>query len=174
MLAGHLTSLYPCRVVLDLQRSQTVRKQSQMTARQTHTQAMQMKSSSPGRPQTEKVNLLHRLCYLLVQTHLHAELHVQSSTLAAHVRVCTCPAASTSGVALQGSLYGPSDAQMGQWREFLATRKGKDAALFLRKWMREALRKAGIQTKMRFKAGSRTYIDPDPLHSYACGMSSSS
>ncbi|BDA45712.1 probable Sec1 family domain-containing protein 2 [Coccomyxa sp. Obi] len=63
-------------------------------------------------------------------------------------------AASTSGLALQGSLYGPSDAQMGQWREFLATRKGKDAALFLRKWMREALRKAGIQTKMRFKAGS--------------------
>ncbi|CAL8470707.1 g10249 [Coccomyxa elongata] len=63
-------------------------------------------------------------------------------------------AASASGGALQGSLYGPSDAQMGQWREFLATRKGKDAALFLRKWMREALRKAGIQTKMRFKAGS--------------------
>lgn len=64
------------------------------------------------------------------------------------------PAASTSGGALQGSLYGPSDAQMGQWREFLATRKSKDAALFLRKWMREALRKAGIQTKMRFKAGA--------------------
>ncbi|EIE22710.1 hypothetical protein COCSUDRAFT_42345 [Coccomyxa subellipsoidea C-169] len=63
-------------------------------------------------------------------------------------------AVSTSGVALQGSLYAPSDAQMGQWREFLVTRQGKDAALFLRKWLREALRKAGIQTMMRFKAGS--------------------
>ncbi len=63
-------------------------------------------------------------------------------------------AVSTSGVALQGSLYAPSDAQMGQWREFLVTRQGKDAALFLRKWLREALRKAGIQTMMRFKAGA--------------------
>lgn len=41
-----------------------------------------------------------------------------------------------------------------QWWEFLVTRRGKDAALFLRKWLREALRKAGISTKMRFKAGA--------------------
>lgn len=83
---------------------------------------------------------------------MHAPISVKRHLHTARKSVHT-PAASTSGVALQGSLYGPSDAQMGQWREFLATRKGKDAALFLRKWMREALRKAGIQTKMRFKAG---------------------
>ncbi len=42
---------------------------------------------------------------------------------------------------------------MMQWHEFLLSRSGNDAALFLRKWLREALREAGIASKMRFKIG---------------------
>lgn len=57
------------------------------------------------------------------------------------------------GLALQGSLYAPADAQLGQWWRFLLTRGAKDAALFLRKWLREGVRKAGLQPRMRFKAG---------------------
>lgn len=50
---------------------------------------------------------------------------------------------------------------MAQWREFLLSRSGNDAALFLRKWLREALRKAGISTKMRFKTGACSLLVPN-------------
>jgi hypothetical protein len=69
-----------------------------------------------------------------------------------------------AGVTLHGSLYVPADAQMMQWREFLLSRTGKDAALFLRKWLREALRKAGISTKMRFKTGGMDLPFPCAIH----------
>ncbi|KAK9829698.1 hypothetical protein WJX72_007414 [[Myrmecia] bisecta] len=47
-----------------------------------------------------------------------------------------------------------ADRQSRQWMEFLISRQGKDAALFLRKWLREGVRKEGMQTKMRFKTGA--------------------
>jgi hypothetical protein len=69
--------------------------------------------------------------------------------------------------ALQGSLYAPADAQLGQWRRFLLTRSAQDAALFLRKWLREALRRAGGQARMRFKAGARARLCCPPQRGHA-------
>jgi hypothetical protein len=53
----------------------------------------------------------------------------------------------------RGCLLHPSDERAVQWLTFLMRRGGKDAALFLRKWLREALRKEGMRTKGRSKAG---------------------
>ena len=43
---------------------------------------------------------------------------------------------------------------MGEHLAFLMGRSSKDARMYLRKWLREALRQAGIQPKPRGKAGS--------------------
>ena len=48
---------------------------------------------------------------------------------------------SLSSTLLPGSLCAPRDPQLQQWLAFLLGRCGKDAPLFLRKWLREALRK---------------------------------
>ncbi|KAK9845380.1 hypothetical protein WJX81_005043 [Elliptochloris bilobata] len=58
------------------------------------------------------------------------------------------------GACLAGSLFSPGDAQAGAWREHLMARSGRDPALFLRKWGREALRKENIKPGLRFKAGA--------------------
>lgn len=44
--------------------------------------------------------------------------------------------------------------QAAAWREVLLARGGRDAALLLRKWGREALRKENIRPGLRFKAGA--------------------
>lgn len=45
---------------------------------------------------------------------------------------------------LPGSLFHPSDPQTTSQLGFLLTRPGKDAAMFVRKWLREAARKEGV------------------------------
>lgn len=62
-------------------------------------------------------------------------------------------AASASSGAVQGSLQSPEDRRMGEHLAFLAGRSSRDARLYLRKWLREALRLAGIQPKTRSIAG---------------------
>ena len=37
-----------------------------------------------------------------------------------------------------------SEPQAERWLEFLLSRKGRDAPMFLRKWLREAARKVGL------------------------------
>ena len=54
-----------------------------------------------------------------------------------------------------GSLHRPDDPQMGERLALLMGRSSRDACLYLRKWLREALRQAGIQPKIRSKAGVR-------------------
>ena len=52
-----------------------------------------------------------------------------------------------------GSLHRPEDPQMGERLALLMGGSSRDARLYLRKWLREALRQAGIQPKLRSKAG---------------------
>ncbi len=47
-----------------------------------------------------------------------------------------------------------SSHQAAAWREHLLARSGRDPALFLRKWGREALRKENLKPGLRFKAGA--------------------
>eukprot|EP00887_Chlorella_sp_A99_P001780 scaffold19.g1780.t1 len=57
---------------------------------------------------------------------------------------------------LPGGLCAAGDPRMAQWLAFLMSRRGKDGPLFVRKWLREVLRKEGVPPKPhhRFKAGS--------------------
>ena len=56
---------------------------------------------------------------------------------------------------LPGSLFHPHDAQTTSHLGFLLTRPGKDAAMFLRKWLREAARKEKIPAAaLRSKPGA--------------------
>ena len=57
---------------------------------------------------------------------------------------------------VQGSLHCPEDFQMGERLAMLMGRCSRDARMYLRKWLREALRQAGIQPKIRIKAGMPT------------------
>jgi hypothetical protein len=61
----------------------------------------------------------------------------------AAVAPCDAPPAPVPGEALLhgGLLLHPGDVQSLKRWEFLVTRRGRDAALFLRKWLREAVRK---------------------------------
>ena len=72
-------------------------------------------------------------------------------------------AASASAGMVQGSLQCPEDPKMGEHLAFLMGRSSRDARMYLRKWLREALRQAGIQPKTRSKAGR--------LPSFACSGS---
>ena len=62
-------------------------------------------------------------------------------------------AAGASAGVVQGSLQSPEDPQMGEHLAFLMGRSSRDARLYLRKWLRETLRQAGVQPKTRSKAG---------------------
>ncbi|PRW45607.1 sec1 family domain-containing MIP3 [Chlorella sorokiniana] len=55
---------------------------------------------------------------------------------------------------LPGSLRHPDDPQAERWLEFLLSRKGRDAPMFLRKWLREAARKENVPQARSFKPGS--------------------
>jgi hypothetical protein len=56
---------------------------------------------------------------------------------------------------LRGTMMHPHDKEASKQLEFLMmTRKGKDAPLFVRKWLKEALRREGLQPSMRMKPGS--------------------
>ncbi|KAI7845287.1 hypothetical protein COHA_001130 [Chlorella ohadii] len=55
---------------------------------------------------------------------------------------------------LPGSLRHPDDLQAERWLEFLLSRKGRDAPMFLRKWLREAARKENVPQVRSFKPGS--------------------
>ena len=55
---------------------------------------------------------------------------------------------------VQGSLCCPEDPKMGERLAFLMGRSSRDTRMYLRKWLREALRQAGIQPKARSKAGA--------------------
>ncbi|KAL4855871.1 Sec1 family domain-containing protein MIP3 [Chlorella vulgaris] len=65
-----------------------------------------------------------------------------------------------------GCLRHPGDAQAERWLEFLLSRRGRDGPLFVRKWLREAVRKENVpQAQLqRFKPGS---ISAAELHSLA-------
>ena len=72
------------------------------------------------------------------------------SSIPEALRLCCADIAS-----VWGSLHRPEDPQMGQRLALLMGRSSRDARLYLRKWLREALRQAGIQPKIRSKAGLR-------------------
>ena len=59
---------------------------------------------------------------------------------------------------LSGCMLHPDDDQAKEWLSFMMQRPGKDVLLFLRKWLREALRKEGVQNKAsiqnRYPGGS--------------------
>lgn len=56
---------------------------------------------------------------------------------------------------LSGTMMHPHDKEATRQLEFLImTRKGKDAPLFIRKWLKEALRKEGMQPSIKMKPGS--------------------
>lgn len=55
---------------------------------------------------------------------------------------------------LPGTILHPTDDHATANFAFLLTRKEKDARLFVRKWLREALRKEGIQSKQKFLPGA--------------------
>ena len=59
---------------------------------------------------------------------------------------------------LSGSPFLASDPQAAQWRLFLAQRRPRDAALSVRKWLREAARAEGAAPGMRFKAGPHALL----------------
>ena len=63
-------------------------------------------------------------------------------------------AASASAGMVQGTLLSPEDPKMSEHLAFLMGRSSKDARMYLRKWLREALRHAGIQPKTRSKVGA--------------------
>ncbi|CAL5220366.1 g2367 [Coccomyxa viridis] len=62
--------------------------------------------------------------------------------------------ASASAGMVQGTLLSPEDPKMSEHLAFLMGRSSKDARMYLRKWLREALRHAGIQPKTRSKVGA--------------------
>lgn len=74
---------------------------------------------------------------------------------------------------LPGSLFHPSDAQTTSHLGFLLTRPGKDAAMFVRKWLREAARKEGMPAAaLRSKLGAGGVITARELRSLAAVIAS--
>ncbi len=74
---------------------------------------------------------------------------------------------------LPGSLFHPADAQTTSHLGFLLTRPGKDAAMFVRKWLREAARKEGIPpAALRSKPGAGGVITAKELRSLAAVIAS--
>ena len=55
---------------------------------------------------------------------------------------------------LSASLLHPSDLTSTSHLAFLLTRNGRDAIMFIRKWLREAVRREGVQAQGRSKLGS--------------------
>ena len=76
---------------------------------------------------------------------------LSSSSIPEAPRLCC-----VDSTAVWGSLHRPEDPQMGERLALLMGRSSRDARLYLRKWLREALRQAGIQPKIRSKAGMRS------------------
>ena len=73
---------------------------------------------------------------------------------------------------VQGSLHRPEDPKMGERLALIMGRSSRDAQLYLRKWLREALRQAGIQPKVRSKAGMRKarQISPESMQPACCTL----
>lgn len=76
---------------------------------------------------------------------------------------------------LPGSLFHPHDAPTTSHLGFLLTRPGKDAAMFVRKWLREAARKEGIPAAaLRSKPGAGGVITARELRTLAAVLASHS
>jgi len=70
---------------------------------------------------------------------------------------------------LPGALLHGQNAHAAANLEFLLTRRGRDAALFVRKWLREAARKEGVQPAGRFKPGT---VGAQELHALSAAIAS--
>ncbi len=83
------------------------------------------------------------------------------------------PSVSQFSSFLPGSVFHPQDPQTTSHLGFLLTRPGKDAAMFVRKWLREAARKEGIPAaSLRSKPGTGGVISPNELRSLAAAIAS--